>query len=109
MLIVRIKNYIFKDPRSIRISKAEIGDLSVVAVFINDGSAQEEFFTISGTEGTTHWDVVRLSGAIRREIARKCAESPLPHVVIDLDKVIADFWMNRGPKRNGEGSRSEGE
>lgn len=95
MLIVRIKNYIFKDPRSIRINKAEIGDRSVAAVFINDGSAQEEFFTISGTEGTTNCDIVRLSGAIWREIARKCAESPLPHVVIDMDKVIADFWMNR--------------
>lgn len=95
MLIVRIKNYIFKDPRSIRINKAEIGGRSVVAVFINDGSAQEEFFTISDTEGTTNRDIVRLSGAIWREIDRKCAESPLPHVVIDLGKVIADFWMNR--------------
>lgn len=95
MLIVRIKNYIFKDPRSIRISKAEIGDCSVVAVFINDGSAQEEFLTISGTEGTTNWDIVQMAAAINKEIDRKCAESLLPHVVIDLDKVIADFWMNR--------------
>ena len=100
MLIVRIKNYIFKDPRSIKINKAEIGDRSVVAVFINDGSAQEEFFTISGTEGTTHRDILGMSEAIGREIGRKCAESPLPHMFINLDKVIADFWGNRIPLRN---------
>lgn len=95
MLIVRIKNYIFMNPQSISINKAEMGDRSVVAVLLNDSSAQEEFFAISGTEGAKNWDIVRLSGAIWREIARKCAESPLPHVVIDLDKVIADYWMNR--------------
>ncbi|WP_303051928.1 hypothetical protein [uncultured Dialister sp.] len=95
MLIVRIKNYIFKDPRSIRVDRVTLGDCELAGMFVKDCSGREMYFTIPNTEGVTNRDIFRMAAAIGREIARKCAESPLPHVVINLDKVLADFWMNR--------------
>lgn len=95
MLIVRINNNIFMNPQSIRTDRAILGDYNLAAVFVKDSGGKEKCFPIPDTEGTTKRDFVQLAAAIGREIARKCAESPLPHVVINLDKVLADFWMNR--------------
>lgn len=95
MLIVRIKNYIFKDPRSIMAGRVTLDHCEFAAVFVKDCVGREMYFAVSDTEGATDLDIMRLSEAIGREIGRKCAESPLPHMFINLDKVIADFWGNR--------------
>lgn len=94
MLIVRIKNYIFKDPKSIMTDRVTLGGCELAAVRVKDCGGREMFFAISNTEGATNQEILRLSEAIGQEIGRKCAESPLPHMFINLDKVIADFWGN---------------
>lgn len=95
MLIVRIKNYIFKDPRSIMADRVTLGGCELAAVRVKDCGGREMYFAVSDTEGATNRDILGMSEAIGLEIGRKCAESPLPHMFINLDKVIADFWGNR--------------
>lgn len=95
MLIVRIKNYIFKDPRSIMADRVTLDGCEFAAVRVKDCGGLEIYFAISEAEGATNRDILRLSEAIGREIGMKCAESPLPHMFINLDKVIADLWGNR--------------
>lgn len=91
MLIVRIKNYIFKDPRSIMTDRVTLENCEFAAVRVKDCGGREMQFIISNSEGATNRDIVQLSEDIGREIDRKCMESPLPHVFVNLDKVIADF------------------
>lgn len=95
MLIVRIKNYIFKDPKYIMTDRVTLGGCEFAAVRVKDCGGREVYFAIENAEGATNRDILQLSEAIGREIGRKCAESPLPHMFINLDKVIADFWGNR--------------
>lgn len=95
MLIIRMENEILRDPQRIWTDKVRRGDSSFAAVFVEDNNHKKLSFVIAGTKDASMRDVFGISGAIYREIASKCTESPLPHVVINLDKVIADFWLNR--------------
>lgn len=99
MIIVRIGNEIFRNPQSIRTDRVTLGGCEFAAVRVKDCGGREMCFTVSdaegATKGATNRDILQLSEAIGQEIGRKCAESPLPHMFINLDKVIADFWGNR--------------
>lgn len=71
--------------------RVTLGGCEFAAVRVKDCGGREMYFTVSDAEGATNQDIMRLSEAIGREIGRKCAESPLPHVFVNLDKVIAGF------------------
>lgn len=71
--------------------RVTLGGCEFAAVRVKDCGGREMYFTVSDAEGATNQDIMRLSEAIGREIGRKCAESPLPHVLVNLDKVIAGF------------------
>lgn len=92
MIIVRIGNEIFRNPQSIRTDRAFMGGYNLAAVFVKDSGGKEKCFPIPDTEGTTKQDFIQLAEAINKKISKRCAESPLPHVVINLDEIISAFW-----------------